>query len=113
MEINNTMKVCTKCNRELPISEFYKNSTSKGGYDPYCKECKAAANAEAKNRSKQLRTLVKELQAENEELRRQLITKKDKDISRFEGRELLAELKRQGYVWKDMFITRAIDYDKI
>ena len=32
-------KVCSKCGRELPLSEFYKKSTSKDGLQSYCKEC--------------------------------------------------------------------------
>ena len=32
-------KRCTKCNRELPISEFYKDNKAKDGLQCYCKEC--------------------------------------------------------------------------
>lgn len=32
-------KICTKCGRELPFSEFSKGKTSKDGLYPYCKEC--------------------------------------------------------------------------
>ena len=32
-------KMCTKCGRELPLSEFTKNKASKDGLRAYCKEC--------------------------------------------------------------------------
>ena len=30
-------KVCSKCGRELPLSEFYKRSVSNDGLQSYCK----------------------------------------------------------------------------
>lgn len=35
---NNTKK-CTKCGRELPLSEFYKHQATSDGYNTQCKEC--------------------------------------------------------------------------
>jgi hypothetical protein len=34
-------KKCTKCGKELPLNQFYKQSLSSGstGYQPYCKNC--------------------------------------------------------------------------
>lgn len=32
-------KTCIKCGRELPISDFYKMTHSKDGYDGRCKQC--------------------------------------------------------------------------
>jgi hypothetical protein len=32
-------KVCNKCKKEKPISEFYKNRTMRDGYTSQCKEC--------------------------------------------------------------------------
>lgn len=32
-------KICKKCGRELPISEFHKNKSKKDGYSSWCKEC--------------------------------------------------------------------------
>ena len=32
-------KVCCKCNRELSVSEFYKDKTRKDGLQCWCKEC--------------------------------------------------------------------------
>lgn len=32
-------KKCTKCGRELPLSEFYNDSTKKDGHSSLCKRC--------------------------------------------------------------------------
>lgn len=32
-------KVCPRCGRELPLSEFYKGKYMKDGYSSRCKEC--------------------------------------------------------------------------
>ena len=32
-------KVCPKCGRELPVSEFYKCKSNKDGLQVYCREC--------------------------------------------------------------------------
>ena len=34
-------KVCKRCHRELPISEFGRHSKTKDGYQPVCKECRS------------------------------------------------------------------------
>lgn len=34
-----TLKKCTKCGRELPITEFYKNKATNDGYCYWCKDC--------------------------------------------------------------------------
>ena len=33
-------KVCSKCGRELPLSEFSKQKTTKDGLIPWCKSCR-------------------------------------------------------------------------
>lgn len=35
-----TTKVCSKCGRELPITEFYKNADCADGHIGQCKQCK-------------------------------------------------------------------------
>lgn len=37
------MKTCTKCQRELPTSEFYKSKLGAGGLKSNCKSCNIAA----------------------------------------------------------------------
>lgn len=39
-EGNATMKICSKCNREKPTGEFYRDRTKEGGRSSYCKDCK-------------------------------------------------------------------------
>ena len=34
------MKICTKCGRTLPLTEFHRKSTGKNGRDSKCKKCK-------------------------------------------------------------------------
>ena len=43
------LKKCSKCGRELPVSEFWKNASTEDGLQTYCKEC---GNIYAKNRKK-------------------------------------------------------------
>lgn len=45
-------KVCSKCGRELPISEYHKESRRKDGLSLHCKECE-------KERSKKKREAIK------------------------------------------------------
>lgn len=40
-------KVCSKCGRELPTTEFYVNRHMKDGLQTYCKECHCKATTEA------------------------------------------------------------------
>lgn len=37
-------KVCSKCKRELPVSEFYKCTSKADGLQNMCKECKKQVN---------------------------------------------------------------------
>lgn len=32
-------KICSKCGRELPLTEYYKSKWNKDGFQNYCKEC--------------------------------------------------------------------------
>ena len=32
-------KVCRRCHKELPVSEFNRHSRSRDGYQPFCKDC--------------------------------------------------------------------------
>jgi hypothetical protein len=51
-------KICSKCNRELPLSEFHKNGFSSNGeqkYRGYCKEC---ANKKESDRYQQKKAYV-------------------------------------------------------
>lgn len=49
------MKVCTKCKREKPLSEFYikRRKDCKNGYSAYCKLCQNSSSAKYYNKNKQ------------------------------------------------------------
>lgn len=38
------LKKCSRCGRELPLEAFHANRTSKDGRQSYCKECVRAAS---------------------------------------------------------------------
>lgn len=40
-------KVCSKCGRELPVSEFYAHKNAKDGLQAFCKKCHCEATTEA------------------------------------------------------------------
>ena len=54
------IKKCSCCGKELPISEFYKNSTSKDGYRSKCKACDRATKL-AKDIKKKNKTIKDQL----------------------------------------------------
>lgn len=39
------MKTCYRCKRDLPLDQFYKNSTKPDGLTGYCKDCKRTYNS--------------------------------------------------------------------
>ena len=43
-------KVCSRCGRELPISNFGRHSRTKDGYQPCCRECQSQMNKGHKKR---------------------------------------------------------------
>lgn len=43
-------KVCSKCGRELPTTEFYAHKKAKDGLQTFCKECHCKATNEAARR---------------------------------------------------------------
>lgn len=47
-------KKCSKCGRELPVSEFNKNKQAKDGLQCRCKSCQREANREKQERIKKL-----------------------------------------------------------
>ena len=40
------MKICARCHKQKPLSEFHKNSRSKDGLHSYCKDCNKAKAAQ-------------------------------------------------------------------
>lgn len=72
-------KVCTRCNRELPVSDFYKNKSNSDGRHSYCKSC---FNEYYKQKNAEAVTHPK---VGNPEL------------SNFTPRQLIQELRDRGY----------------
>ena len=85
-------KVCSKCGRELPITEFTLNKTSKDGHVGQCKDCLNAYQREryARNKGEQAAQVIpttsplnpkfadntpRELQQEMRELKAELIAR--------------------------------------
>lgn len=83
-------KVCFKCGRELPVSEFHKNKATKDGLQSHCKEC----------------TKVYEKQRKlNHELNIKdglIPVYTNPELAKFQPRELMAELKARGFTWDYM-----------
>lgn len=50
-------KVCSRCRRELPVSEFNKNKRNKDGIDNKCRQC---ASEYYKNNKEHVKTIVRE-----------------------------------------------------
>ena len=74
-------KVCSRCGRELPLSEFPKNSTCRGGHSGVCKKCRAEQTRDSR------RNLVEKARLYDER----------GGLKDYTPRELMLELKRRGY----------------
>ena len=48
------MKRCTNCNQNLPLSKFWKNKTTKDGYQVWCKVCWKSATDKRRNGPKRI-----------------------------------------------------------
>lgn len=53
-------KVCKKCGKELPTTEFYNNRANKDGLSDYCRECTKAYNKEHCNKATKAKTIKEE-----------------------------------------------------
>jgi hypothetical protein len=52
-------KVCTKCDKYIPLSLFGRNKTLPSGYSTYCKEHMACYRREYDEKIRQLKTILK------------------------------------------------------
>lgn len=103
-------KVCSKCGRELPRSEFNKHPHTKDGLQSHCKEC--AKETMRKSRES------KKSQSGGAEVKAPIATPVEKPkhkvytnpvLAPISPRELMMELKARGYegelVFKEIKIT--------
>lgn len=87
-------KTCTKCGRELPISEFYAKTGSKDGLQTRCKECHDAATQRCREQAQKTRNALAEKRAKAQEqpkpivVRETLTDKQMVDLLREHGWEV-------------------------
>lgn len=74
-------KKCSKCGRELPVSEFWKNITKDDGLQDYCKDC---GKNYFKNRKAEPSSSLKKVYS-------------NPDLAKFTPKQLMEELKARGY----------------
>ena len=87
-------KVCAKCKRELPTTEFHRNKVTKDGLQHHCK---VARKADASSPSDGLHKLYAHT-----------------ELAKFTPRQLMEELKARGFKWEYMLEPqRRIMFDKI
>lgn len=89
-------KVCTKCGRELPVTEFTKKANAKDGLQYYCKECNSRLSTEyARKRREKLKAQKVEQARVEYENKYKIYT--NRELAKFTPRELMLELKARGY----------------
>lgn len=83
-------KKCSKCGRELPTIEFWKNATKDDGLQDYCKDC-------GKDYSKNKKTVP------GKNLKK---VYSNSDLAKFTPRQLMDELKARGYTGELQFTQK-------
>lgn len=89
-------KVCSKCGRELPQSEFYKKSDSKDGLQSRCKECAIKSSSEYAKKSREKKK-ARKIEEERIAFESKYKIYTCKELAPFSPRELMLELKARGY----------------
>lgn len=139
--IGKEMKYCSRCKTLKPIDEFHHHSKTPDGHQPVCKKCRAELDKIRNEKKKAAREEMKKDSVlidvpspvvEKEPIPvpvppmkktdvivtadgRRLVKSEsqNKPLSEYTNREILAELKKRGYVWSEMWIKQTIDYNKI
>lgn len=129
------LKYCPRCKTLKPLSEFHKSKASKDGCQPICKKCRHEADVERNKMLNERKLAAKEINNTDNQISvnqteekmekkevikttdgRTLVKKEDsglKPLERYTPRELLTELKRRGYIWKEMYVKQTVEWDKI
>lgn len=93
-------KVCKKCGRELPVSEFYKSNKSSDGLQWWCKDC-LKQSSKMSHRVKKNKNPLERFATD--ELRDELISRGGNLVPKPTPREMMQELARLGYKGKLTF----------
>lgn len=80
-------KKCSKCGRELPVSEFYVKKGAADGLQAWCKECQKTANYKRFASKAHYKGCNPEL-------------------GRFTPRQLIEELRHRGYTGEIQYIQK-------
>lgn len=98
MENEAIKKVCSRCGRDLPLSEFPKNTTCRGGHSGVCKKCKVEQMRDYR------RNLAEKARLYDER----------GGLESYTPRQLMEELARRGYRGSLTYTeTRTVDLQKI
>ena len=89
MEKTELTKVCTKCGKELPLSEFYKHPNCKNGVMNKCKDCHNADIRKNKQAKK-----MSEAADKSHTLHKVYF---NPELAKFQPKDLIAELRARGY----------------
>lgn len=93
---NTQTKKCSKCGRELPLSEFSKNNSTKDGYDYYCRSCKSIISKEVRERTKANKIKKSGIYPANF-FDRNRTGGGNPALADFTARDLMEELRARGY----------------
>lgn len=90
---NITVKECKHCHRTLPVTEFYKKSSTPDGLQCYCKQCQSELN-------------------KNSQRKKRAFGGGNPELSRFTPRQLMEELRARGYTGELKYI-QTINLEKL
>jgi len=106
MDQNLIEKQCRVCQEVKPISEYYKVSSNKSGYENRCKSCNIAAQKLWANNNKEKRNAIeKKYRSKPEVIRRRVLQQYGIDETIFQ--ELLAKQKNMCKICEKEFTSMA------
>lgn len=88
-------KVCSKCKRELPITEFSKHRRSKDGLQCSCKQCQ-----------KEYMESIRSKQDKIKQERKNFIENGNPKLKEFTPRQLMDELIARGYRGELIYVQK-------
>jgi hypothetical protein len=101
-------KVCRKCGKELPTSEFFTSKKAKDGLHSYCKSCCMEAAKESQRRRKE-----KKKKGEMAEFEKKHKIYTNIELAKFTPRELMLELKARGYEGELLYVEHIVKDHRI